>query len=143
MSQFISIDYSQFFDRQSVIDATDKATRSVLVKAGAFVRRRARSSIRRPGKSQATRVSQPGRPPKDQTGTLKRSILFGYERATESVVIGPSAQYGARDNVVPSLLEVGGLNRKGQRYKPRPFMVPALEAEALNFPELFRGKVTG
>src|SRR5690606_6172596 len=47
-----------FFDRKAVTSRVDKATRKVLSRFGAFVRRTARSSIRKRKKT-----SQPGSPP--------------------------------------------------------------------------------
>lgn len=150
-----------------MIDALDKAERRELSKAGAFVRRSARSSIRK-----RKRPSAAGKPPSSHTGEYRRSILFGYESKRRSVVIGPSATFGGAE--VPSLLEFGGqgpavkedrwitpsgparrgvggkfvsndrvLLKKGSRqtYKPRPHMLPALEKEAPNFPKLFRNSV--
>jgi ribosomal 50S subunit-associated protein YjgA (DUF615 family) len=76
---------SSFFDRKIVIDAMDRAARNVLSKFGAFVRQRAKSSIR-----QRKRASDPGKPPSSHTGVLKDFIFFGYEADRQSVVIGPT-----------------------------------------------------
>lgn len=133
----IGIKYSQFFDRKTVIDAVESAERKQLSKAGAFVRIRARRSIRK-----RKSVSKPGKPPTSQTGEYRRTILFGYDRRAGSVVIGPSANFGGSG--VPSLLEFGGTaRRRGRRvrYLPRPHMRPALEAEAPKFPSLFKNAV--
>lgn len=161
----IRVDYSQFFDRDAVIKAIDRAERSKLSKAGSFVRRRVRSSIRKRKK-----VSAPGQPPSSHDGMYRKSILFGYDQDTGSVVIGPSARFG--NSEVPTLLEFGGtvtgtrlvpVESGGGRddggrfiarttrlkrvkgtftYAARPHMGPALEAEAPNFPNLFRNAVT-
>jgi len=56
----------------------------VLSKFWAFVRQRARTSIR---KRKGT--SQPGSPPYSHVGLLRKFILFAYEPARQSVVIGP------------------------------------------------------
>ncbi len=76
---------SMFFDRQRVQSAADRATRRVLGRFGAFVRRRSRSSIRRKRRS-----SSPGRPPASHTGVLRDYIFFGYDPKRRSVVIGPA-----------------------------------------------------
>ena len=58
-----------FFDRAKVKNAVDKGVRKVLSKFGAFVRRTARSSIRK-----RKRVSAPGEPPsrgENTTGTSR------------------------------------------------------------------------
>lgn len=161
----IAIDYSQFFDRDAVLKALDREQRSRLSRAGAFVRRRARSSIRK-----RNRVSKPGSPPSSHTGDYRRSIFFGYDASRDAVVIGPSATFGGSE--VPSTLEFGGTrqvknqlievsggpkrgaggrfetNRQFIRYtgkitqQPRPHMRPALEKESPNFPDLFKNSVT-
>jgi hypothetical protein len=63
------------------------------------------------------------------TGLLKDRLFFGYDPASKSVVVGPE-RVGKAD--APPLLEFGGSAvRKGKpaRYRPRPFMAPALESE--------------
>ena len=74
-----------FFDRQPVLNAVSRSERRVLSKFGAFVRRGARSSIRK-----RKSVSEPGSPPSSHTGLLRKMIFFVYEPARASVVIGPS-----------------------------------------------------
>ena len=74
-----------FFDRKVVTNAVDRAARRVLSRFGAFVRRGARSSIRK-----RKRVAEPGMPPSSHTGLLKRNIFFLYEPHHSSVVIGPT-----------------------------------------------------
>lgn len=100
-----------FFDRKVVIDAMDRATRNVLSKFGAFVRTRAKSSIR-----QRKQASEPGKPPSSHVGTLKDFIYFGYEADRQAVVIGPTkTDQVFFDNdrrpvtgTVPEVLEYGG-----------------------------------
>lgn len=125
----ISVDYSQFFDRKTVIDAVELAERKQLSKAGAFVRRRARSSIRLAGKRGSS--SKPGKPPKTPRGTPQRykdTIFFGYDKRRGSVVIGPSSRFG--DGKVPSILEFGGsMNVKNRRMRD----TPALRRRASSF----------
>ncbi|MCC5830140.1 MAG: hypothetical protein JJU36_11895 [Phycisphaeraceae bacterium] len=132
-----------FFDRKAVIDRVDKATRTVLSKFGAFVRRTARRSIR-PRK----KTSAPGSPPSSHTGLLKRFIFFGFDPKKHSVVIGPQrlSQRGRGD--APALLEYGGttrLKRRGKRVKAkvrqRPFMGPAFKKEQPQLPALWRNSI--
>jgi len=120
---------NMFFDRRKVIDKVAKANRRNLSKAGAFIRRSAKSSIRK-----RKRISRPGEPPSSHEGSLRRLIYFGYEPNRETVVIGP-VRFGA--GKAPALLERGGRTRlkRGNkvriaRYRPRPFMGPALQREA-------------
>ena len=70
-----------FFDSKKVVNATTRAERKVLSRFGAYVRRSARSSIRKRKK-----VSEPGKPPSSHTGLLKRFIFFAYDPGRKSVV---------------------------------------------------------
>lgn len=119
-----------FFDRDRVVRSMDRATRKALSKFGAFVRTRARSSIRsRKG------TSQPGKPPRSHTGLLKRFLFFSYEPSVANVVIGPAKlNTGTK---APELLEHGGTDSRGRTYAARPFMGPAFAREVPNAPELF------
>lgn len=91
-----------FFDRMAVVNATDSATRNVLSKFGAYVRRTAKSSIRK-----RKAASAPGEPPSSHVGTLKNLIYFSYEATDQNVVIGPTP-IGHGWASVPELLEYGG-----------------------------------
>ena len=75
-----------FFDRPAVLDRMDRATARSLSQAGAFVRRRAISRLRR-----RKRPSKPGESPSvhstDPVANL-RFILFGFD-GRDSVIIGP------------------------------------------------------
>jgi len=132
-----------FFDSKKVRRAVDRTTRRVLSKFGAFVRRTARSSIRKRKKA-----SRPGSPPSSHTGLLKKFIWFGYEPAKCSVVIGPARLSQAGRGEAPHLLEYGGtgtVERRGKRkrakVRPRPFMGPAFEKEKPKLPTMWRGSV--
>ena len=74
-----------FFNRDKVMRSVDAGTRKVLSKFGAFVRQRARTSIR---KRKGT--SPPGSPPYSHVGLLRKFILFAYDPQRKSVVIGPT-----------------------------------------------------
>ncbi len=135
-----------FFDRPKVKRAVDAARRKVLSKAGAFIRQTARTSIRKRKGS-----SKPGNPPHSHVGLLRKFILFGYDRQSDSVVVGP---VGFRDSTAPRVLERGGTTtvtrrRRGKRTErrvhiaARPYMNPALEKERPKLPELWRNSVKG
>lgn len=135
-----------FFDRPKVKRAVDAARRKVLSKGGAFIRQTARTSIR---KRKGT--SKPGSPPYSHVGLLRRFILFGYDRQSETVVIGPVVIKGS---TAPRVLEQGGTTtvtrrRRGKRTErrvrvaARPYMNPALEKERPKLPELWRNSVKG
>jgi hypothetical protein len=116
----VGVEFKQkrmFFDRPYVAAQIGKANAAALSRHGAFVQRRARSSLRR-----RKRVSRPGEPPSvhstSDIATLK-NIWFAYEPAKQSVVIGPlrlnlhSALWdgGGRTlttGAVPGILEHGG-----------------------------------
>lgn len=132
-----------FFDRQAVISKVDAATRRVLSKFGAFVRRSAKSSIRKRKKP-----APPGQPPSSHTGLLKKFIFFGYDAARQSVVIGPTRLNQKGRGEAPPLLEYGGkatLVRRGKKkrvtYPARPYMGPAFEKEKPQLPAMWRGSV--
>ena len=138
---------SLFFDRPKVQRAMDRAKRRRLSRAGAFIRQRARTSIRK-----RKRQSRPGQPPSSHTGLLRRFILFGYDRRSDSVVVGP---VGFRRSRAPNVLEFGGRTtvesrRRGERRQKRtvriaarPYMRPALEKERSQLPAVWRNSVRG
>jgi hypothetical protein len=133
-----------FFDRLVVMRAMDSAKRTVLSRAGAFIRTAAKTSLR---KRQGT--APPGKPPYSHEGSLRKLILFGYDRATDSVVVGP---VGFAKSTAPRALEHGGETvvhqRRGRRLvsrkiriAARPFMAPALEKERPKLPLLWRNSI--
>lgn len=100
-----------FFDRMAVINRVEAAKLRVLSKFGAFVRRRAQTSLRK-----RKAVSKPGEPPSSHTGILRRFIFFSYDHATGGVVIGPmktnqvffDKHRRPVTGTVPQVLEYGG-----------------------------------
>lgn len=131
-----------FFDSTQVMSAVDRATRRVLSRFGAYVRRSARSSIRK-----RKRVSAPGKPPSSHTGLLRQFILFSYDARAQSVVVGPAQLNSKRGNTL-DVLEHGGVVqgwRRGQphlvRIAARPFMAPAFEKEQPKLPAMWRDSV--
>ena len=132
-----------FFDAKTVTSRVDSATRKVLSKFGAFVRRTAKSSIRKRKKP-----APPGQPPSSHTGLIKKFIFFGYEPANQNVVIGPVRLSQKGRGEAPHLLEYGGtgtVERRGKRkrakVRPRPFMGPAFEKEQPKLPAMWRDSV--
>jgi hypothetical protein len=135
-----------FFDRKTVRSAVDRATRRVLSKFGAFVRRGAKSSIRK-----RKRASAPGEPPSSHTGLLRRFIFFGYDRSERSVVIGPQ-RLNQKVGDAPHALEHGGASavlegsrrrrrKRRIRIKARPYMGPAFEKERPKLAAMWRESV--
>ena len=132
-----------FFDTKAVRGKVDAGTRRVLSKFGAFVRRTARSSIRKRKK-----LSSPGAPPSSHIGLLKKFIFFGYEPVKRSVVIGPVRLSQKGRGEAPHLLEYGGATKvehrgksKRAKVRPRPFMGPAFEKEQPQLPAMWRDSV--
>ena len=132
-----------FFDGRRIIRRMEQANRRALMRGGAFIRRRARSSIRKRKK-----VSDPGQPPSSHTGRLKGLVLFAYSPTTETVVVGPRRT--GDSNQAGETLEHGKTvtrherrRRRRMRYRARPFMGPALEKEiaAGSFPKLWANSV--
>lgn len=140
----VKVYQSWFFDRPAVKRLVDQVTRQRLSKVGAYIRRAARSSMKkarqqrlselphaelvsfrraeaiakragRPAPRRPLAASRPGEPPRVRAGHLKRFLYFALDPATTSVVIGPAAlSTRAR---VPAVLEFGGTvdSRGGKR----------------------------
>ena len=123
--------HTYFFNSKKVLSATDKATRKVLSKFGAYVRQTARRSIRKRKK-----VADPGNPPTNRTGLLRNFIFFSYDLLHKEVVIGPARFSGKNLGDAPENLEYG---KRG--YKARPFMHPAAEKEQTKLPVLWRDSI--
>lgn len=94
-----------YFDRKAVADIVGKDAAKSLGRAGAFVQRRARSSLRRRKKT-----SNAGQPPsvhsQDSYATLK-NIQFQFVPASMSVFVGPVLLNGSSGTPVPGLHERG------------------------------------
>jgi len=135
------------FDSARVQRAMDAATQRALNKAGGWIRKTARRSIRK-----RKGISQPGQPPHSHAGQLRDLLIYGYEPYAKTVVIGPLP---FKAGEAPSLLEFGGAVARqlphpkrgaarrpgGMRrmvYRKRPFMGPALD-KALAQPGLVPG----
>ena len=141
---------SSFFDAAAVQRAVDPAKRKNLSKAGAFVRRRARSSIRRRKKS-----APAGQPPSlhaDSEPNI-RTIFFVWEPQRETVVAGPVALPSTKGDATEAQEHGGRVKvirrRKGGKrvvrvvtIRAHPFMGPALEAEEDKSLDLWKNSVT-
>lgn len=152
-----------FFDREKVQRAVDKATHRVLSRFGAFVRQRAKTSIR-----YRKKPSMAGRPPHahrtmlrlkksrkagqkpQMVSPLREFLFFAYDEAKKSVVIGP-ALLNARSGAMalkaleyggPSMIEEGRTGkRKRIMIRARPFMRPARDAELPAFRRMLKNSV--
>jgi hypothetical protein len=151
-----------FFDAPAVVKAVGRAERKVLSRFGAFVRRTARSSLRKRKKA-----SEPGQPPSSHVGLVKQHLFFLWDPQHRSVVVGP-VQLNRSDPNTLELLEHGGTatrrfvvieekkrrgttrrvvsSRKAKprtvRYRARPFMQPAFEKEQPKLADMWKDSVT-
>jgi hypothetical protein len=187
IQRLLRLESAVFFDRIVIEDPTKAAQLKAMSKMGAFIRRRAQTSMRR----RKSGPSRPGTPPNARVGYLRDYILFAYDPQTDTVVVGPIVYGRSSGGRVPNTHEFGGtLTRKrprrvseifagmskGQkwqairaakrsgvplrtyarglpgaqvpvqdvvRYPRRPYMGPALEAEAPKFAGQFAGSVGG
>lgn len=101
----------------------EQGSAGLLAKEGAYVRRRMQQTLR-----YAKKASAPGQPPKVHrsdsftrarrdprtgietrrpTSPLKELIFFAFDRARNSVIVGP-ARFGTAGGRVPGVLEYGG-----------------------------------
>ena len=131
-----------FFDRPKVQRSMDRATLRAVSRFGAFVRQRAKTSIRK-----RKAISSPGQPPSSHLGLI-RQIFFAAE-AQGNVVIGPMLLRRQSPTALASL-EHGGqslIMRQGKpmevMIRPRPFMRPAFDAELSKAPKLWENQLRG
>lgn len=105
----------RFMDRAAIARLVKKGMAGPLSKIGAFLRRRARSSLRR-----RKRVSQPGEPPSvhsDSSIATLKNILFAVDEQRSAVLCGPVKLNQVQRVVdigtqtVPQIMEFGGTVR--------------------------------
>lgn len=128
------------FQSARVMSRTASVAMRALIRQAAFIRKVAKSSIRKP-KGTKTQ-SDPGNPPYSHTGLLRQHIYFDADRVAGAVLVGPAKLNNVRQFQAPppQVLEEGGVI-KGQfvrssspsarryetRIAPRPYMRPAFE----------------
>ncbi len=119
------------FDGDGLVARIARASRDILRRAGAYVRRVAQRKV-----ATSPKPSQPGSPPHSRKGLLKRSILFGSD-GDSSVLVGPGFNL-----VGPSMSahEFGGKYRR-ERYPKRPLMGPSLKESAPHLAEMWKDAV--
>ena len=120
------------FDADGLVARAAKASVDVLRRMGAYIRRVAQSKVR-----QSRNPSQPGEPPHTRRGALKRGILFGVDRRTNSVVVGPSIRFVGTSMQAH---EFGG-GYKRERYPKRPLMGPSLRESAPHLAKMWENAV--
>ena len=119
------------FDEDGLVARIARASRDILRRAGAYVRRVAQRKV-----ATSPKPSQPGRPPHSRKGLLKRAILFGSD-GDSSVLVGPGFNL-----VGPSMSahEFGGKYRR-ERYPKRPLMGPSLKESAPHVAKMWKDAV--
>ena len=119
------------FDEDVLVARIAQASREILRRAGAYVRRVAQRKV-----ATSPKPSQPGSPPHSRKGLLKRSILFGSD-GDSSVLVGPGFNL-----VGPSMSahEFGGKYRR-ERYPKRPLMGPSLKESAPHLAKMWKDAV--
>ena len=120
------------FDADGLVARAAKASVDVLRRMGAYIRRAAQSKVR-----QSRNPSQPGEPPHTRRGALKRGILFGVDRRTNSVVVGPSVRFVGTSMQAH---EFGGGYKK-ERYPKRPLMGPSLRESVPHLARMWENAV--
>lgn len=120
------------FDADGLVARAAKASVDVLRRMGAYIRRAAQSKVR-----QSRNPSQPGEPPHTRRGALKRGILFGVDRRTNSIVVGPSVRFVGTSMQAH---EFGG-GYKRERYPKRPLMGPSLRESAPHLAKMWENAV--
>jgi hypothetical protein len=122
------------FDTRQVTRAAERAERQATFRGAAYVRSVARRSLGRPTKK---RTPAPvGRPPRSQSGRLRRGIAFAVEGRGRAVIGAKASRLGKSGRAH----EIGG-RYKRRKYDRRPFMVPALERSTERVRELWRGSI--
>ena len=143
-----------FFDRAAVQSAMDTRARRALGKFGALVRKTAIASVKEaPHGRHSPAGSAPfshmaarrrainrkrkaeGRPKAKPGFKGLKHILYAYDPAKQSVIIGPASNR-KRSITIPEILEDGKLN-----VSSHPFMGPAFERAKPRLPELWAGSV--
>lgn len=153
-----------FRDLDKLQNAEERAAKRALSRFGAFVRTRARSSMRKRKKASA-----PGQPPSAHVGLIRKLLFFAYEAQTKSVIVGPALINSKHGKSLVELHEKGGtlpveevqLGRefwvrkarvsidgvphptrvRDAKYPARPYMKPAFDAELPKAADMFKNTV--
>jgi hypothetical protein len=120
------------FDESGLAAKVAKASVDVLRRMGAYVRTVARRKVKT-----GERPSVAGTPPRSRTGALKRGVLFGVEKDSQTVVVGPSEKFVGTSMAAH---EFGGAYKR-ERYPRRPLMGPSLKESAPRLAKLWQDAV--
>lgn len=120
------------FEESGLAAKVAKASVDVLRRMGAYVRTVARRKVKT-----GERPSVAGTPPRSRTGALKRGVLFGVEKDSQTVVVGPSEKFVGTSMAAH---EFGGAYKR-ERYPRRPLMGPSLKESAPRLAKLWQDAV--
>ena len=142
--KMLTVSFESFLEFDKVAKAAHQGSVRAMFRLGGFVQRISSRSIRKKaqprrlksGKMQKKKASPVGKPPFSHAPhfRLRKSIRFNVDKRAPNVFVG-----------VPESLSDGfagahelGLAYKGDHFKKRPFMAPALEKALPKIPEQFR-----
>ena len=128
---------------KQVTQAADKATFKNLGHAASSIRKSAIESIKpeegpsAPGTPPHTHTQRVTKKGKVAKGHLPRAIVYDVDKARQEAVIGPRASVVGESGAAHEL----GEEFHGDDYPERPFMGPALEANAPRFADEYAGSI--
>jgi len=138
MAGFVGWSVRVVFDAAKIARKVDDANARGLYRAAALVRIVARRSIKKKPRGVSSRPGEVPYTHRSDSGpdyALRESIRFDVDRDALSAVIGPAF---SSVRALGEMLEFGRRWRR-TKYKPRPFMGPALTAAEVNIPKEWRG----
>lgn len=93
---------AMFFDSKKVLAAVDRAKVKAFSRAGAFVRRTARSSIRKPGKKEQTqtRSVQSRRKKSNEAGDRITKLQYGYAKHALGLSVNRKMERGEAGQLI-------------------------------------------
>lgn len=111
--QLVGIESSAFFDKRAVLRAIGRKKASALSAVGREIRYRARGSMALAPHGEASAAPRPPHRHRKSKrnkggGGFWRSIVYGYDRASGAVVIGPSTRFGGGIRQIATRSEYGG-----------------------------------
>lgn len=130
----IVLDCKTTFDAKPVLKAVDDARYRNMGHAAASLSKAAKASIEK-----AEGASAPGTPPHTRRNQLKRAIVWDYDKAAQTAVIGP------RESVVglAGAAHEFGQEFHGDQFPERSYMGPALDKSKERFADDWRGSIGG
>jgi len=117
-----------------VIRKAKRANIDSIGRAAAFTR-----GVMKRKLSKRKKPRPPGQPAASPTGRAKKSVLFAYDRRSDSAIIGPSHNIVGRSMHAHEF----GTKHKGDRFPARPFAGPTIEDVSPKLSQFWRGSIKG